>query len=125
MPTETWEQIENRYTDLQDNHGWQIDPMIKLVQGIRSSRFSIGLYPWTSHATLRVSLNNYVDFQDDLLSIDYFPDQEIFEFRMSFSDDYVRRPWTRTCAKDEAFSFFERVIRDLRWFVEYKESDKP
>jgi hypothetical protein len=116
--TRTWSDVISFYESLIHKAGWQIEPMLALVQFIASSPYADCLFPYTSHDVLGMGrLANFVR-GDSELRIHYNPKTETFTFM------YIQRPddqssWSRLCSASEWRSTLDRILQThLGWFHE-------
>lgn len=108
-----WIDVVKFYRELNDIHGWNIQPMIRLVEQIASSRYAFGIRPFTSHDTLCISQYSRVNFDRNLLLIDYFDNRFTFAYR----EELYAKKWIKKCDTENGFATFEYVMAKLKWFL--------
>lgn len=114
MQSRSWNDIIKFYRELNDVYGWNIKPMVSLVEEITSSRYAHGIFPFTSHDTLCISQNSQVDIDPNLLLINFIGSRFIFKYRESV---YAKNPWIKECNNENGFATFEHTMKTLKWFL--------
>ncbi len=109
-----WNDIVKFYRELNDVHGWNMQPMVRLVEEITSSRYAQGIFAVTSHATLCISQNQNTDLKGNLLLIDFFENHFTFAYREEY---FTGKKWIKECAAENGFATFEYVMAKLKWFL--------
>lgn len=125
MRSRPWSEIVEFYRDLTEQHGWDMQPMVRLTETIATSRYATGVYPATSLATLFMAQHPEFEKDQNTLQVDFEEGRFIFVYSESpsFSDGTPRTtptlstPWNKECGRDAAFRTFEHVMRRLKWFV--------
>ena len=113
IKSRSWGEIAGFYRGLVEQHGWDMQPMLRLVEDIAASRYARGAYAATSHATLCLALHPEFEMYQNTLRIDFEQGRFIF----SYSESPYLKAWKKECDRAEAFSTFEHVMRRLKWFL--------
>ena len=114
--TLAWPDVVGFYQDLVQTHALPLAPMLDLVTFIAASPYAIGLFPVTSHATLR--LGHYPNFLagDGELAIDFDAAPQIFIF-VYRSHPALSKPWTHAYPVNTGRDALERFLHThVRWF---------
>jgi hypothetical protein len=105
----SWAEIARFYADL------RLEAMARLAREIESSRYSQGLFGWTSMQELCVSQHD-VDPYFRALHIKISP---LLNGKIEFKyidTSIEKRRYTRVVPEAEAFQRLERIIKQLHWF---------
>jgi hypothetical protein len=111
-----WSDVMSFYHDLVQIHHWPLQPMLDLVTFIATSSYAQGLFPVTSHATLR--LGHYPDFLpgDGELVIDFDGPTQTFCFEYWSSPMAIKR-WIRHYPAQAGQHRLEYFLqKQVRWF---------
>lgn len=114
--TLAWPDVVSFYQDLVHAHAWPIEPMLDLVTFIAASPYAVGLFPVTSHATLR--LGRYPNFLagDGELAINFDGTTQTFIF-VYRSHQALSKPWTQQYPATSGRDALERFLHThARWF---------
>jgi hypothetical protein len=120
--TLSWSDVVSFYQKLIQTHALPIIPMLDLVTFIAASPYAAGLFPVTSHATLR--LGHYPNFLagDGELDIDFDQPTQTFIF-VYWSHPSDVHQWTRRYSVAESRDALERFLHTYaRWFRHHKGS---
>ena len=112
--TTSWDEIVESYRK-QVIHDYSREPMVEFSQEVATSRYSAGLYPCRSMATLLIGQTPNFEWMREVIHVEYLPKDNSFHFDFWESPVAVRH-WSRECAPSEAFAVFERLLRAKRWF---------
>jgi hypothetical protein len=115
LESRSWSEITEFYRNLVENHGWDMSPMLSLVEEIATSAYIHGIQATTSHATLCIWQYPEIEFDKNTIRIDFDNGHFIFRYRES---PYASKEWRKVCEREEGFITFEYVISKLRWFLE-------
>lgn len=121
MQSQEWSKIAEFYRHLNEASGWDMLPMVHLVEEIATSPYADGIYAATSMHTLCLSQHQEFESDRNMLRVEFGEGRFIFIYRES---PYARKEWKKECGRDEGFSTFEHVMRRLKWFLSL-DSDAP
>lgn len=110
--SKSWSEIISFYRNLNEVHGWNIQPMVQLVEAINSSHYANGIFALTSHAKLCISQSK-VDFERNLLTIEFIDERFIFIYRESIYSN----EWVKESDAQSGFNTFEHIMKRLKWFL--------
>jgi hypothetical protein len=114
-PIDTWEIVAEFYSHLVTS-GWDLSPMVDLIENIAASRYAAGIYAKTSIATLCISQHQNIEWNRvELLRIDFSKDRFIFTYQES---PLNLTRWEITSDRVNGFSTFEHVMQRLNWFLD-------
>jgi hypothetical protein len=137
LSTRSWPEIVSFYEGLvqrQEKHGYpSFHPMLYLVQQIANSPYAAGLFPATSHSTLRLVQTPEFYLNQERLEINFHPAKRQFFFELQEMPRRSAHPrcrqlapmklsaesWKRTYSSEDGFAALVRFIKAKRWFVEY------
>jgi hypothetical protein len=111
-----WSDVVSFYHDLVHAHDWRSQPMLDLVTFIAASPYALGLFPVTSHATLR--LGHYPNFLpgDGELVIDFDTGTQTFTFEY-WSHPSILKRWRHQYQANAGQAALERFLHTyVRWF---------
>jgi hypothetical protein len=118
VETRSWPEIVRFYRELVADSGWNLGPMLALVEFIASSPYAAALFPATSLARLCVARTRTIRWGHEMPTVEYDPIGECFVFKY-FEASPNPQPWVTSCPRAEGQSRFERLLKKrLRWFKE-------
>ena len=106
--------IENHYLSGSQDHP-DLKSMLSLVSCVASSRYSGGLFPWTSMRDLCLA-QTHVSYPYDGPYLRISP---LFDGTIHFSfvdTPKIAKQWQRVEAKNDAFVRLEKFFDQLHWF---------
>lgn len=115
VKSRSWSALTKFYRDLVEKYGWDVQPMLQLVEAIAASHYAQGLYGITSHSTLCLSQHAEFEFDRNMLRVEF--ENGRFYFRY-IETPYSLKEWKKECAPDEGFATFEHVLKKLKWFMD-------
>jgi hypothetical protein len=109
-----WNEIAESYRRLV-KHGWDIQPLLRLVEEIIASGYVHGIYATTSMATLCIAQTPEFEMNQNMLRVDFERGRFFFSYHESLR---INKAWKKECGRDEGFSTFEHVMNRLKWFLD-------
>ncbi len=124
----------DKFEQIREKHEYPcFRPMLVLVEMIANSPCAFGLFPATSHATLRLVQTPEFYWDQERLEIgfDSAKRQFLFELKENLCRSAAPRRrhlaqtkptpenWKRTYPAEEGFAALVRFIKAKKWFVEY------
>src|SRR3954469_5111886 len=98
--------------------GWDLGPMLDLVESLASSPYAAGLFPATSLARLCLARTRAIRWGHAMLAVEYDPIGKRFCFEYLEASPGVR-PWVTSCPAADGRARLERLLKKrLRWFKE-------
>ncbi len=110
----SWNEIITFYQKLNDVYDWNMQPMVQLVEAIASSQYSDGIFGITSHDTLCISQSKQINFERNLLTIEFIEGRFIFKYR---EWTYSKIQWVKESDAQGSFATFEHIMKRLKWFL--------
>jgi hypothetical protein len=115
VKSRSWRELARFYRGLIEEHGWNLWPMLRLVEAIAASRYAQGVYAATSLAVLYLSQHSEFEFEQNTVRVEFANGGFAFRYRES---PYDSKEWKKECEADEGFATFEHVMKKLRWFID-------
>ena len=113
IQSRNWNEVAESYRRMVES-GWDIEPLLRLIEQIAASPYSQGIYATTSMATLCIAQTSQFEMYQNTLRIDFEQERFVFSYRES---PYINKAWNKECGRDEGFSTFEHIMRRLKWFL--------
>jgi hypothetical protein len=110
----SWNDMVTFYRELNDVYGWNMQPMVSLVEEITASHYANGIYPITSHAALTITQNPEFNYEENLLAIEFIRGRFKFTYKEGV---FAKNEWVKECDVESGFSTFEHVMKTLKWFL--------
>lgn len=110
----SWNEIVLFYRELNDIYGWNMLPMVSLVEEITASHYANGIYPVTSHAALTVSQSPEFNYGKNFIVIEFVRGGFKFTYKEGV---FAKKEWVKECDAENGFSTFEHVMKTLKWFL--------
>ena len=113
VKTNSWEEIEIWCQDLID-HGIEYEPMLNLIQHIRSSGLNERLYAITSLNELIVGIFDEIEWNKEVLHISFDAEQKKWEFKYW---PLPNKPFEFERNYNEEFGIekFDQFIKYIKW----------
>lgn len=115
VKSRSWSELAQFYRGLIQKSGWDMLPMLRLVEAIAASHYAQGLYATTSLAVLCVSQHSEFEFDQNMLRIEFAGGNFVFRYKES---PHTWKEWKKECDASEGFATFEHVMNRLRWFID-------
>jgi hypothetical protein len=113
-----WPEVVEFYRALVVDSGWDLRPMLELIEKIASSPYATGLFPATSLARLCLARTRTIRWNHEMLTVQYDPVGGRFLFEY-FEASPSPKPWVTSCPAAEGRARLEWLLKKrLRWFRE-------
>ena len=116
--TQSWHEIAEFYRALANQDGWDIEPLVQLVQHIETSPYARGLFGATSHDELHIGRVENFAVRDNELRVNFDQRERKFHFTFTQRAD-EREPWSIACGEGDGVQTLQHILhKRLRWFHE-------
>lgn len=109
-----WLDIEHRYADLIDDHGWRIEPLYELVKHIRKAKLSERLFAFTSMDRLVIGIYDPMEWNREALHVEFDDRRQTFNFSYYSMPD-VPVEFERQYPAEEGINKFDMFIKLMKW----------
>lgn len=110
----SWDSALRLYKSLNDE---KYEPYIHFINGVINSQYSWGLYPYTSHETLRIAQKGEISDKDAHLEIQPLTNSKKAIFRYK-GDNTLKYTWQKEVNENKLFTELERFLKELKWVVD-------
>lgn len=109
-----WSDIERRYADLINEHGWRIEPLYELVKHIRHTRLSERLFAFTSMDKLVVGIYDPMEWNRETLHVEFDDEEQRFTFSY-YSMPNAPVEFERRYPAGKGIEKFDKFIEAVKW----------
>ena len=112
----SWEAIAEFHQELAETRlNWA--PMAEFVRQVADSRYTVGLYPGNSMATLLIAQTPLFEWKREVLEVEFLTQAQRFRFDF-WEEPGTKQYLSRECEPAEAFALLEKLLRMKRWFLD-------
>src|SRR3954471_23505997 len=96
VESRVWPEVVGFYRALVEVPGWDLQPMLELIEEIATSPYATGLFPATSLARLCLARTRTIRWNHEMLTVQYDPVGGRFLF-VYFEASPNPKPWVTNC----------------------------
>ena len=112
MKTRSWDDLVKFYRGLVED-GWQLNPIVELIQHIKTQNYSNHIFGATSVHYLIISIYEEIELNREMIKIGV---ESNSQYRIQyFSKPFMEATIVMEVQQSELKEKFDNIIRNLRW----------